>query len=85
MSFLDKIFNPESAKAVMVEHKLHMISNSLSAHAYSLATVIESIDNVLKDTESIKHMDEDQIIDLGVTRERLAATVGNMIETSKKF
>jgi hypothetical protein len=41
MSILGRIFNRESANAVMVEHKLHMISNNLSAHAYSLATVIE--------------------------------------------
>jgi gamma-glutamyl:cysteine ligase YbdK (ATP-grasp superfamily) len=85
MSILGKIFNRESANAVMVEHKLHMVSNSLSAHAYSLATVIESIDNILKDVEQTKHMEEDDIIDLGVMRERLAATVDSMIQTSKKF
>jgi hypothetical protein len=46
---------------------------------------VESIDKVLNDPKLTKHMDENDIIDLGVTRERLAATIDNMIETSKKF
>jgi hypothetical protein len=84
MKFTD-IFNKESAKSYMVERELHGISNHLSTAAYDIAVLLEKIDRVLQDPASRKELTQDQEIDLGVCRERMAATLQDMIVTSKKF
>lgn len=84
MNFYE-IRDKETANLYLVERKLHDISNHLSTAAYDIAVLLEKIDRVLQVPDARKVLTQDQEIDLGVIRERMAATLQDMIATSKKF